>query len=88
MNSNNELNKIQSENTSVEKITIIKEDIFGESDINNFIKRFPNVYHLTLVSINTNFFSDKIYLDIREDNKSNIKSFDLELKKSDFVSFN
>ena len=88
LNEDNELNKVQGENTSVEKITIFQEDIPGENDLNDFLKRFPNASHFTLCSINQNFLSDEIYLDIREDYKSNIKSFDLQLKENDLAIFN
>ena len=53
IDANDVLMEIKGENPSVEKITIIKENICEEHVINNFINLFPNAHHLNLFAVNT-----------------------------------
>lgn len=85
---NDVLMEIKGENTSVENITIIKENICEEHVINNFINLFPNAFHLNLFAINTSPGLEDIFLFIREDPNSKIKSFKLDLNRNNFILFN
>lgn len=85
---NDLLMEIKGENPSVENISIIKENICEEHVINNFINLFPNAYHLNLYAINTSFDLKNICLFIREDPKSKIKSFELDVNRNNFIFFN
>lgn len=78
---NEELMKIQGENTSVEKIAINAENICEEDVINNFINLFPNAYYLSITASNFSYDSENITLLIREDPNSKIKSFELDLNR-------
>ena len=88
IDANDVLMEIKGENPSVEKITIIKENICEEHVINNFINLFPNAHHLNLFAVNTSPDCENIFLFIREDPNCKIKSFHLDLNRNNFVLFN
>ena len=85
---NDALSEIKGENPSVEKITIIKENICEEHVINNFINLFPNAYDLNLNAINSSFDLENLYLMVKEDPNSKIKSFQISIDINNCVLLN
>ena len=79
--------KIQGENSSIEKLSLIYTNT-NEYLINSFISKFPNVDDLILAVFNSEFEREKIYLEIKEDPKSKIKKFELNIRNNNRIKFN
>ena len=86
---NEEILKIKGENLSVEKLSLMHKNIDNENIINNCINKFPNAHDFSLVAFNCEFsHEDFIYIEIKEDPHSKIKSFQVEANRMNAIKFN